>query len=336
MLVGVPAFADPEPVVVVEDKAPHDVPKRKPTGTFEIGVGYSPDDGFIAHAEVVQPDLFRTGRKLALTADMSAIRQRAALTYDVPLSPNLTLNTGLFTQRRDFTRFAREGTGGELGLTYKLDRHTRIYGRYRIEAVAITDVVQQKPMHSIAEGSGTVATLGAGIVHDTLDGLIPRRGTRIEVFTERADPRWGSSTRFERSGGSLDLARAVGPLTLRLHGHAAFIRGDAPLSERLQHDGHAEVRGYALDSVSPLGSKLEAVGRVELETPSWKGLSLAAWFDAGMREDPDRSRDPLLQRSVGLSLIYRSPIGPMRLDVAVPLDGSRDRQYLLGIGGWSF
>jgi outer membrane protein insertion porin family len=342
--VGAPALAEDSPVVVVEGDSPRSVTPRKPTGTFEVGVGISPDDGFLAHAAVVQPDLFRTGQRLALTADMSAIRQRAALTYDLPVLPNLDLHTELFTQRRDFGAFLREGTGGELALVYKLDKHTRIYGRYRAEAVATSlDAANRKPselpaLTEAALGNGTIATLGVGLVHDTLDERwLPRRGTRFELFTDRADRRWGSAYTFERTGGSFDHARGLGPLTLRLHGHAAYVRGDVPLSERLQHDGHAEVRGYALDSLPRLGSNVEAVGRVELETPSWKGLSIAGWADAGLRENTDPmygGSSPLLQRSVGLSLIWRSPIGPLRFDWAVPLDGDqRDRQILFGIGG---
>ncbi len=355
-LAGVPAFADESPVdQVVEDDPPHAVTpvvvgaktvvQHQPTGTFVIGAGVSPDEGFLAHAAVIQPNLFRTGHRLALTVDMSAIRQRAALTYDVPVLPNLDLHTELFTQRRDFGQFTREGTGGELGLSYKLDKHARIYGRYRLEAVRTTLGTDMKPsdVPSMMEselGNGNVATFGAGIVYDTLDErVLPRRGTRLELFTERADPRWGSDYAFERTGGSIDHARGLGPFTLRLHGHAAYIRGDVPLSERLQHDGHAEVRGYALDSLPPLGSNIEAVGRVELELPVWKkaGLSLAGFADAGLRKNTDAmygSTDPLLQRSAGLSIIWRSPIGALRFDWAVPLDGDkRDRQFLFNLGG---
>jgi outer membrane protein assembly factor BamA len=113
-----------------------------------------------------------------------------------------------------------------------------------------------------------------------------------------------------------------------------------PLSERLQHDGHAEVRGYGLDSIPALGSNLEALGRVEVELPIWKkaGLSIAGWADVGYRDNMDPMYgavdQPLVQRSVGLSVIWRSPIGPLRFDVAFPLDGDRDRQYLFGLGGW--
>ncbi len=340
MVEVVPVDDSPHAVV-----GPRAVVNSEPTGTFVVGVGVSPDEGFLAHAAVIQPDLFRTGQRLALTADMSAIRQRAALTYDVPVLPDLDLHTELFTQRRDLGQFTREGTGGELGLSYKLDNHTRIYGRYRLEAVRTALGTDRKPsdipsMMDRELGNGNVATLGAGIVYDTLDErFLPRRGTRFELFTDRADPRWGSDYTLERTGGSVDHARGLGPFTLRLHGHAAYIRGDVPLSERLQHDGHAEVRGYALDSLPPLGSNLEAVGRVELELPVWNkaGLSIAGFADAGLRENTDAmygSTSPLLQRSVGLSIIWRSPIGPLRFDWAVPLDGDkRDRQFLFGFGG---
>jgi hypothetical protein len=46
--VGAPALAEDSPVVVVEGDSPRSVTPRKPTGTFEVGVGISPDDGFLA------------------------------------------------------------------------------------------------------------------------------------------------------------------------------------------------------------------------------------------------------------------------------------------------
>jgi outer membrane protein assembly factor BamA len=40
-----------------------------------------------------------------------------------------------------------------------------------------------------------------------------------------------------------------------------------------------------------------------------------------------------LQRSVGVSIIWRSPIGPLRFDWALPLDGERrGAQFLFGLG----
>lgn len=112
-----------------------------------------------------------------------------------------------------------------------------------------------------------------------------------------------------------------------------------PLAYRLFHEGHAEVRGYALDEASPVGDNAEAIGRVELELPvipKW-GLSIAGFADAGVRYNTDAAWGPstgLLQRSVGASIIWRSPIGLLRFDWAVPLDGPKeDTQFLFGLGG---
>jgi outer membrane protein insertion porin family len=324
--------------------------RREPTGTFLVGAGFSADESFLAVAQIEQPDLFRTGQRLALQAELSAIRQRFSIQWDVPdVLPGIDLHTELFSTRRSYPGFTREGAGGALGLSHRLDKHTRIYARYRVEAVEITDGTGEATQRVVGLsnlGDGTIATLGGGLVHDTLDTrLLPRRGTRLELFGERADRRWGSDHGFERVGGALDHARPLGPFTLRLHGHAVYVRGldgtQVPLSERLVHDGHADVRGYALETLSPLGDNLEAIGRVEVELPLWRraGLSIAGWADAGVRHNTDRmwgpTDSPLLRRSAGFSIIWRSPIGPLRFDWAVPLDGrDRDRQFLFNLGGW--
>jgi outer membrane protein assembly factor BamA len=114
-----------------------------------------------------------------------------------------------------------------------------------------------------------------------------------------------------------------------------------PLAFRLQHEGHADVRGYPLGAGGAggaAGANLEALGRIELElpiVPKW-GLSIAGFADAGLRYNDDAAWGPrgaLLQRSVGLSIIWRSPIGPLRFDWAVPLDGERrGAQFLFGFG----
>jgi hypothetical protein len=58
--------------------------KRVPTGRFEVGAGFSSDEGFIAHAAIAQDDLFHTGQKLALSADISALRQRFLVSHEIP------------------------------------------------------------------------------------------------------------------------------------------------------------------------------------------------------------------------------------------------------------
>ena len=45
-------------------------------------------------------------------------------------------------------------------------------------------------------------------------------------------------------------------------------------------------------------------------------------------------RNEVLQHSAGFGVIWRSPIGPLRFDVAYPLDGAdRKPQFLFSLGG---
>lgn len=332
-----------------ERSAPQAQPApRPPTGRFEIGLGFSPDDELIASAAVVQSDLFGTGQHLALSAELSSLRQRFELLHEIPdlLESGFSLRTELFSDRRRYPGFAREGVGGSVTVSRQLDRATRAYLSYRLEDVTLE--LDDPGERALALGPSTLApdlgggllgSVRAGVLYDTRDApFVPRRGTRFEAFAEVADPRLGSDRQLTRVGATLDHARPLGPLTLRLHGSGGYVHSrDAlgvPLSERLHHDGHAEIRGYGLGSIGmtqlgdrrlSAGSDLELSGRVELEAPLLRraGLYVAAFADAGVRTNADPAYGPTgtnLYPSVGLSLIWRSPIGPLRFDWAVPLE----------------
>ncbi len=363
LLVATPALADEATTAIVKESAPgpdgrgpaeRGPDQRGPAGSFTIGAGYHPDDGFIARAVVAHDDLFGTGQRLGLSVDLSAIRQRFAIAHEVPdlLGSGLELRTELFSNRRTHPGFLREGTGGALTLAKQIGPATRVHVRYGVEHVAIGPVEEaadpagaaRMPLPAADLGEGVLATLGVGLEHSTLDEpLFPRRGSRLALFAERADRRLGSDHELLRAGGVVEHARPLGPFTLRLHGHATAVRSrdpmGVPLAFRLSHEGHAAVRGYGLDAGRMFGDNLEAVGRVELElpiVPKW-GLSIAGFADAGVRYNADPAwgeRGALLHRSAGVSLIWRSPLGPLRLDLAFPLDGDRrDRQLLFSLGG---
>ena len=342
---------------------PADVPPaRPPTGRFEIGVGFSSDENFVAHAAIAQDDLFGTGQRLALTADLSARRQTFGLAHEVPdlLSTGLDLRTELFSTRRQHPGFVRDGAGGAVTVGHRLDRTTRVYLRYRVEQIGVsldgTDAdgaaASARSLVPPSLGDGLLAGLGAGFAYETLDARdLPTRGSRLELFAERAAPWLGSEHDLVRVAAAADHARPLGRFTLRLQGRGAYVHsrdpGGVPLSERLQHDGHAELRGYPLGSLGPFafgdraigGADLEASGRVELELPVWRagGLSVAAFADAGVRHNGEAAWGPTgaeLHRSVGASIIWRSPIGPLRFDWAIPLDGPDRRPvFLFGLGG---
>lgn len=338
-LVATPAYADEATK-----------PEPEKSGRFEVGAGVNPDDGFIAHAAVAHDNLFKTGQQLVLHADVSAVRQHFGLAHTMPnvLGTGLALRSELFVTDRKYQDFTRKTVGGAVTLEKKVGA-TRVYGRYRYEHVTLDGanvLARTEPgapvLGSAGFGDGNLATLGGGIEYSTLDQAIPLRGTRVHLWAERADRTWGSDYDLDRAGIELAHARPFGPFTLRLHGSATAVRSrdplGVPLAHRLFHDGHADVRGYAFDRGTRFGDNREANGTVELELPIWKkaGLSIAGWADAGWRDNVDGgwgTQGSLLQRSVGLSMIWRSPIGPLRFDWAIPLDGDREKQFLFSLGG---
>lgn len=353
-----------DPMDALEVEPPEDEGEppepRKRTGTFAIGAGYDADDGFVAQAEARQDDLFGSGQKLALSARLSERGQDFRVRYETaPTLGGLTLAAELFDQQTRFPGLTRDGRGGALTATRSLGRATRAWLRYGVEEVrvdadlrAARELASGASMAPLRIGDGTRVTLGGGVAYDTRDAaVLPTRGTRLALQADVADRWLGSDTSMVTVGGALDHARRLGPFVLRVGARAALVRGiggAVPLASRLQHDGHDELRGYGLGSLGArstmdgafaIGSDLEAMGRAELELPISRryGVSIAGFADAGVRYNADPTWGPVgaeVARSVGVSILWRSPIGVLRFDWAVPLDG-RDRgepQFLFGLG----
>src|SRR5258708_19889260 len=57
---------------------------EKPTGTFQIGAGFSSIEQFIATAQIQQANLFGNGQALALQAQVSTLRQLITVRFFEP------------------------------------------------------------------------------------------------------------------------------------------------------------------------------------------------------------------------------------------------------------
>jgi outer membrane protein assembly complex protein YaeT len=101
---------------------------------------------------------------------------------------------------------------------------------------------------------------------------------------------------------------------------------DLPASERFFAGGDTTVRGFVLDRLGtpetidangfPIGGNGLVIFNVELRIPVHKGFGVVTFLDTGnvfaRTADIDLTR---LRSSVGFGLRYRSPIGPIRVDL---------------------
>ncbi len=87
---------------------------ERPTGTFQVGAGFSSIESFIATAQVQQANLFGNGQSLALQAQVSALRQLITLRFFEPyfLDSLWNMSAELYDTLYVFPDFARRSVGG--------------------------------------------------------------------------------------------------------------------------------------------------------------------------------------------------------------------------------
>ncbi|HSM13451.1 MAG TPA: translocation/assembly module TamB domain-containing protein, partial [Thermoanaerobaculia bacterium] len=103
--------------------------------------------------------------------------------------------------------------------------------------------------------------------------------------------------------------------------------GELAPVDRLRAGGEYSVRGYPTESLGPLddegrplGGEIFLVLNEELQVPLWREVLGVVFFDAGNVWASRRDLDWRLATSAGVGLRSPSPIGPLRLDLAFPLD----------------
>lgn len=109
------------------------------------------------------------------------------------------------------------------------------------------------------------------------------------------------------------------------------IVSDLPASERFFAGGDTTVRGYALDRLGtpetidrngfPKGGNAVVILNGELRIPVWHDIGVVGFVDAGnvFNRVSDFSFGQI-RPTTGFGLRYRSPIGPIRVDVGFKLD----------------
>jgi outer membrane protein insertion porin family len=148
------------------------------------------------------------------------------------------------------------------------------------------------------------------------------RGARGVVVATRAAA--GLADGFEREVIPLDDEGNPVP------GETEIIE-DVPASERFFAGGDITIRGFPLDRVGapntiseqgfPKGGNAVLILNAELRVPVWGDFGAAFFIDGGNVFDRVTEFDVSeLRGSAGFGLRYRSPIGPIRLDLGFPMD----------------
>lgn len=252
--------------------------------------------------------------------------------------------------------FIRKGFNADVG--YRLSPSVRASGRYTFGTTRIFDnfIAEEGELLTVDRAFPQVrlSMVSAAVSRDTRDDpLEPQRGTVVAADATIAGRAMGSEVGFTKTFVQGFVYRNLGRPNLVFAGGAriglarAFLRfantvdengdpqvvpvRDLPASERFFTGGESTIRGYALDSVGvaetltpagfPKGGDAEIVLNAELRLPIRGAVGAVLFVDGGnvfaRASDLDLSR---LRGSVGFGARYRSPIGPIRLDMGFKLD----------------
>jgi outer membrane protein insertion porin family len=249
--------------------------QEKPTGTFQLGAGFSSLESFMGTAQIQQSNLLGTGRSLSLQAQLSGMRQLVDVRYFDPhfLDSRVSFGADAYNQLRVYDRFSQESRGAALTLGYPLldphlrasitytlqrDRLARTPGSSALGTAAPVSVFQDLPLANLW-AAGVTSSVRAALTYDTRNNqLFASSGMFLQGSVEVA-PSWlGSENRFLRWRGT---ARFYHPLTadgqvvLKLNTEAGLVtspgRGGVPLFSRFFLGGLPDVRGFPLRSLGP-------------------------------------------------------------------------------------
>jgi translocation and assembly module TamA len=105
-----------------------------------------------------------------------------------------------------------------------------------------------------------------------------------------------------------------------------------PASVRFFAGGDTSVRGYAYKSLGPtdplgnvVGGENLLVGSIEFDQKIAESWAVAAFIDSGNAYD--EVKDFNTATGVGIGIRWFSPLGPIRIDVAVPLEKDAPDDY---------
>lgn len=249
---------------------------ERPTGTFQVGAGFSSLEQFILTAQVDQQNLFGRGHALSLQLQLSGIRQLAQLSFVEPwfMGTMWSLSADVARTTRQTSVFARTSTSAGIGFGHPIwDRRLRFNVGYRAEDVSIGastggfgGVTGGQAFSAFSQSTlanrflaGFTSTLRFGLTWDSRNNRQrPTNGIFASYSAEMADRVFGSQNTYFRQNAFFRMYKRIwGPFIFRMNVEAGLITSRAergvPIYERYYLGGIYNVRGFGYNALGPRG-----------------------------------------------------------------------------------
>ncbi len=322
--------------------------KEKPTGAITIGAGFSSTEKLILSGSITQQNIFGSGKHITAQISTSRINRNISLSYT---DPYYTVD-GV---SRGFDVYDRRTDASLLGLGYYTTNTVGGGVRYGVPMTEVDNMgfglgventtlgVNETSPQRYQEfvklfGDNNIAIPGTvGWIRDQRDSaLLPTKGTLIRANLEAGLP--GGTLKYYKLTEQVQWYHPLSrTYTLMLNGEVGAADGmggkPLPFYKNLYAGGVTSVRGYDSYSLGPrdsldaiLGGNKRLVGNAEVLFPMPgagvdRSMRLSVFVDGGQVYGADEKiRLSELRYSTGVSFIWNSPMGPIRLSYGKPLN----------------
>ena len=328
--------------------------EEQPTGEFSFGVGFSSIDKFLFDVGVTQKNFRGRGQELRARISTGSLSKTIDLSFTEPrwLGRNLRAGVDIFDYEYNFANQASFNTtqaGAGVHVGFPINAYTYFNTRYQFQAngvkvdASLCAAGSTQTILCNQRGNYLTSLVGYTFAMDRRnDPVNPTRGWRGDFRQDFAGV--GAQVRYIRTEVDVTAYYGIrGPWVFTLEGQTGYIKGWGGDSVRINDrffKGGNTFRGFQTAGIGPrdttsgdaLGGNLYAIGTIELNVPN--GLPQAYGIKTGLFTEfgtegvldpvykryspglPNNSiRDDLaLRASAGVSVKWKSPMGPVQFD----------------------
>jgi translocation and assembly module TamA len=303
-----------------------------------VGATYSSTDGGGLEAYWGHRNLFGRAEKLRIEGSVSSLGKtgqvkdmtwRGAALFEKPgvLGPASKFVSRLELEQENPDAYRRFSVEAAAGITYELTAQQNVSAGVNVEYARLTD------SFNVDLETITVA-LPLEYVRDTRDSkLNPTSGTRLSLLVEPTYEINGGAT-FVKLRAEASAYRALDAdkrFVLAGRVAAGTIYGaslaSVPANRRFYAGGGGSVRGYGYQDIGPVNAAGQPTGgRSLIETSAeirigvTDTIGLVPFVDAGLVSASETFSGAKFKAGAGIGVRYSTPFGPLRVDVAVPLN----------------
>ncbi|WP_198435397.1 autotransporter assembly complex family protein [Moritella sp. F3] len=302
-----------------------------PSNTYEVGVGFLSDVGFRGSLGWKKPWINSRGDSISADFEYSTVQQELTLNYDIPIEDPIT---NIAKIQLGFQRKDNKDTDSKL-FTLQLQRQFELESKWlrtwfiKVEQEDFTQGSQVGSSLMILPGVSFARTKQRG-------GVDPYWGNQQLFSFETASKYWGADTDMLKVQSRTKYLRSLNRthfFTGRFDLGAIYVDEieSVPASMRFFAGGSQSIRGYDYETVTPtddagayIGGRYLTVGSLEY------GYQFAEKWRIGIFADAGTSTNDFSEPvsvGIGTGIRWMTPIGPVKLDFAVPVNSDTDTKY---------